>query len=89
VDVTAPNEPHTIPRMADTGAHPTLSSSAQHSLAAARNAYLLSRVVKWPGGHRCVLLKEHEAAQFGLKDGDAVLDGIPVVIDYPLPGLKE
>jgi hypothetical protein len=75
--------------MAETGSHPTLSSSAAHSLAAARNAYLMSRVVKWPGGARCVLLQEEEAAQFGLKDGDTVLDGVPVVIDYPFPGPRK
>jgi hypothetical protein len=68
--------------MTGTGSHPTLSDSAQHTLAAARDAYLSSRLVRWPGGHRCVLLQEDEAALWELKDGDLVLEGVPVVIDY-------
>jgi hypothetical protein len=75
--------------MTDTGSHPTLSDSAAHSLATARNAYLASKVVRWPGGQRCVLLSETDAEQFGLKDGDVVLEGVPVLIDYPSPGRKD
>jgi hypothetical protein len=69
--------------MTGTGANPTVSESAERSLAAGRDAYLSSRAVRWPGGARCVLLLEHEAAMWGLKDRDLVLDGVPVVIDYP------
>jgi hypothetical protein len=69
--------------MTGTGSHPTLSDSAEHHLAADRDAYLSSRLVRWPGGAGCVLLLADEAAMWGLKDGDLVLGGVPVVIDYP------
>jgi hypothetical protein len=73
----------------DTESHPTLSESAQHHLAAGRDAFLSSHLVRWPGGAGCILLLPDEAAMWGLKDGDLVLSGVPVVIDYPWSNRRE
>jgi len=67
--------------MTDTGSDEILSDSAQHDLAATRDSFFSRRIVWWPGGNRCVFLQEEEATLWGVKEGDLVLNGVPVLID--------